>query len=81
MMDFETLDSKIAEGIMKIVPTKFKRMLQVFEESQEDKMLTMRTGRQFENPGVRIHSSRSTNPGPSDESLPIAQHRVVRTTI
>ena len=48
MTALATLDSKIAEGFMKMVPTEFKRKLQVLEQNQQRKMLPMLTGRQIE---------------------------------
>ena len=46
-MNFETLDSKIATGLMKIITSEFERKIQVAVALQGMKGLVMLTGRQI----------------------------------
>ena len=46
-MKFETLDSKIAEGIMKVIPADFKRKINFSEETHNKNKCPILTGRQI----------------------------------
>ena len=46
-MEFETLDSKIAKGIKKIIPADVKSKINVLEETQYKNKCPMLTGRQI----------------------------------
>ena len=45
-IEFETLDSKIAKGIMKTLPAEFKRKINFLQETQHKNRRSMLTGRQ-----------------------------------
>ena len=46
-MEFETLDSKIAQGILKIAVAEFNRRINFLEETQYKNKIPMLTGRQI----------------------------------
>ena len=46
-LEFETLESNIVEGIVKITPAEFKRKINVLEETQHKNKCPMVTGRQI----------------------------------
>ena len=46
-IEFETPDSQIANGIMKIIPTELKRKINFLEETQDKEKHQMMTGRQI----------------------------------
>ena len=43
-MEFETLDSKMAKGVMKIIPAEFKRKINFLEETIYNNAFVMLTG-------------------------------------